>query len=432
MLSVTAHAPQAIAATFELDPLESRLSLSGYHPAGPFYPDRPFYAQGNDYLTTPLNGTLQISQWTADALRIDDSWIIPKLQPRPASPGKMPAVFAGYLNGVGTFLVEQSYAPLWGILSSAGAPGTYQVGQTQLGFGTRAFIGQQVGDPWWYTDSFGRVLNNIAAGNATLTQADGRYRIDIPFASTEQDAMQDEIVIRFTGRLVAYSDVPPTSAPSIADGRFELGHSWAAGNDSSGVVFNPSVTKHTWTLDQQEWGNAGLRPKDSTEYFYQQIAGEGMLSAATLYEVVFDIINDTKRYSAPAGEAPDDATSVEVYLSLGDVERSGAYEAAGGIYRLEHLSQIPLGQWQRGNSFVLDTSFLTPEQLQQEVFLVFRATSSDGQSTVNFDNVRLSVVPETSTLALGASGALVLALLTLHRERQGPRRFGRTVCAGTR
>jgi hypothetical protein len=408
VLAVTAHASSASATTFELSPLESNLSLSGYAPADQYYPERPFVAPG-----TSLSGTLEVSQWSADSLRIDDSWIIPKVHGN----GKIPTVFAVEVTGEGILVVDQSYAPLWGVLTATGTPGTYQVDETQLGFGTRNLYGQPQGDSRWYTDSFGRVLDNIAVGNASLTQADGRYRLEIPFASTDQLAMKGEGYIRFTGQLVAYSDIAPKSGPSIADGRFELGESWTAGDDSGGVIFNPSVTKYTWSLDQQEWGHASLRPDDSTEYFYQQIAGEGMLSSDTLYEVMFDLANLTDHN----GTSPDDATSVEVYLSLGGVERTGEYDAAGGLFRLEHLSQLALNNWQHDVSFFFDTSLLTPEQLQQNVFLVFRATSKGGKSAVDFDNVRLSVVPEPSTLALGVLAATA-SLIPVWNHRPGNHR----------
>jgi len=407
------------AANFILSPEESYLSISGQ--SRPQYNSLPVSSQAAGSLTAALSGSLSISQWTTTALRINDGWINPVQRSGPYQPFNWPAAFAGMVanfsgTNPGYFLIQDGYSPLYGVLPSSGSPGRFQVNQTTMVFASQTMSGVVAPEIYPYGDTINGNFDNLATTEASLSVVDGRYRIEIPIATRRFDTMQGRLELDFSGRIVAYADENPALTPGVASGRFETSYGWTRIPNSS-VAISTSVGNYLWTTEPQEWGAARLKPSDSSETLHQMVLGTDMLLPDTQYQVTFDISNQGVENNYPLTGDLDRFGSAEVYLALGSPNRSGEFDAAGGIYRLANVAEIPDGEWRRGESFVFDTSFLTAEQLRQEVYLVLRGTNWEGGSSIGFDNISLAIVPEPPALGLSLFAFLGLAGRQMRRRR---------------
>jgi hypothetical protein len=405
------------ASTFILDPEESYLTMEGSSYG------LPALAQAPGSFTTSLSGSLQIGQNTVDALQITGSLLNHSEQLGAFAPLGTTASFAGqvnYSNGRSSyFAARHSHSHLWGSLPVAGSAGQYSTDKLKLTFATSELVGKRPSDQYPYVEAISKTLDMAIVGPAALTAVGAGYRVEIPIASNSIPVLSNNLDIQFTGKLVGYSDIDPRLTPEIVDGSFLRGQGWYD-PDRRGQTHINSIYEQSTQADFHDAGSASLfTAPDFPARLVQEILGPGMLLPNTLYQVTFDVGNGTTEEEHHSVGDRDRDASVDVYWSLGGLTRSGDYDAAGGVYRLDQLSDIPDEEWRPGQSILFDTSHLTPEQLAQGANLVLQASSPVlyWRSEVRFASVRIAIVPEPSSLLLALS-AVFLGLMFARRSRR--------------
>ena len=150
--------------------------------------------------------------------------------------------------------------------------------------------------------------------------------------------------------------------------------------------------------------------------FYQMTIPAGRLAPNTTYTIKFDLGN---RDMTDNGNLPnndmDPFISLRAFFSLGS-DTTDFSKHVGTPFVLNHLSDVAEGTYLKDQSFTLDTSTLSPDQLAEGLNVVFYATSATNinRGQIDIDNVRLSIVPEPSTIVLAALG--ILGLLASRRR----------------
>jgi hypothetical protein len=413
--------PQGSASTFILDPAESYLTMAGSSSG------LTALAQAPGSLTTSLYGTLQIGRNTVDALQITGSLINHRDQAGLFAPISTTASFAGrviYPNGLsGYFAARNSHSHLWGTLPIVENSSQHPADQIQFTFATAEFAGQRPIDRYPGVEATSRTFDMAAVGPATLTAVGTSYRVEIPISSNSVPVLSNLLNIQFTGKIVGYSDVDPRLTPEIMDGSFVSGKGWFD-PDRHGLTRINSIYEASFQEDFHGGGSASLiASQEGPARLAQEILGPGMLLPNTLYEVTFDIGNPTAETNYPWTGDEDRETSLDVYWSLDGLTRSGNYEDAGGIYRLDRLSDIPDEGWRRGQSILFDTSHLTPEQLAQGSTLVLQASSTLPwyfTSETRFTNFRIAIVPEPSSIVLALSATVIGCVIARQCRRKQP------------
>ena len=273
-------------------------------------------------------------------------------------------------------------------------------------------------------------MNNLSLSPASISTVGNQYRIVVPFQGTATANIGVNVNLNVSGQLVATRPVAGAMAPDILDGGFENVPGYGPGSGLStpwqsvlpGTPDNVAGFPIFPFSGQRPMAAEGLQHAfinvyNGTASIYQTIIPAGGLQPHTIYQVTFDVGNrDLTDNGNLPNNAMDPFISVKGFFSLGS-DLADFSKHVGAAYFLPQLSSIPDGTWTYGNTILLDTSLLTPAQLAEPLNFVLQATSTTtlNRGQVNFDDVRLSIVPEPSTVVLAAFG--VLALLACRWRR---------------
>ncbi len=427
LLCTIVVAPAARAADFIIDPTQSFLTISGTHNS------EPIEAQAAGSLTDHLTGNLLVDLQTPGQLQITGSTINGIPHPGDFFPIGGPADFAGQ----GTNYYEPSlidYASIrrtFEYVTSAAVPiessGEFNASPVQMRLESPQTDTFSVPNTPM-TGPLNLEMSNVAFGQGTLTAVGNEYRLVIPF---QGQADADFAELNVSGQLVATRPIAGSSAPDIPDGGFESHYggpyettsgptAWSATTSGAGNYVGPSLYAPSGQLAPVDGLQlAYLDVEDGTASIYQTIIPGGKLQPDTIYRVTFDVGNPglMDNFGFPYNEGANPFVSVKGFFTLGN-DLADFSQHVGDPYFLAQLSTIADSTWSYGNTVLLDTSLLTPEQLAEPLNFVLQATSTTdlGRGRVNFDDVRLAVVPEPAGPLLAAMGFGILLAVRLRRK----------------
>lgn len=422
---------RAPAAPYAIDAAESFLTISGTYNTSQGL--QPIVAQPGSSLTNYYGGHLNVLLEDAHQIRLLGSSMYTTPQLGSFLPADTAADFAiqvdhafgvnntGYatLGATDIFLSSGSLA--------VGPGGVIAPAGINLAFLTKTFSYKDTG-PSTATTTDSLKLTNIGMSPATFVTVGNSYRVVIPFQGT--GTASTGLTMTLSGQIVASRPIAGANTPDFVNGGFENGtigtdpnaggwigvapgtpNNYASVQTMTGPLFKPNAAGGTHA--------AFINVENGTASMYQTIVPGGSLEPNMQYTVTFDVGNRdlTDNGNLPNNDM-DPFISVKAFFTLGDglVDFS---QHVGDAYELAQLSLLADGTWSRDNSIVLDTSWLTPEQLAQPLHFVFQATSTTtlNRGQVNFDNVRLTAVPEPSTVALATMGAVLLMGRVVMRRR---------------
>lgn len=432
----TSLAVSVRASSFRLDPSLSYLELSGDLTGAVTL---PMFPQAPGSLRTSLQGDLFIDLLTPGSLRITGMSIDGLSQPGPFQPGGGPAELAGRVDEVApgiaafaairdTFLYGTSHPIALGPVGDfSGSDVWLRFQSNQLAIHADTILDYQ-------TPFFANLINGPFQA-ASLQTVGNEYRLTLPVrAQSSFNVFGLPFNYTLSGQLTATRPIAGALERDILNGGFED----IFAPPGSGIDF--STTGWTMLISGPEGNIGGVqnpeniqRPQateghmhaflnvvDSTNSMYQTIIPAGELQPDTRYIVSFDVGN---RDMTDNGRLPnndmDPFISVRGFFTLGD-DLADASQSLGLSFELPQLSSVAEGTWLRHRQAILDTAGFTPEQLAQGLNFVLQATSTTdiNRGQVDFDNVRLQIVPEPTTLALALLGAAGLFLMRSSRRRR--------------
>lgn len=427
LFGTTGNANLASGAPFVVDATSSFLTISGT------YNSQPIVAQPGSSLTNYYGGQLDVLLSDATSIRLLGSSMYSTPQVGSFLPAGTSADYAiqvdhafgvnntGYatMGATDIFLTSGSLAVAPG--------GAITATGINLSFLTRLFSYKDTG-PSSATTTDSLKINNVGMSPASFTTVGNTYRVVIPFQGT--GTASTGLRMTLSGQIVASRPVAGANVPDFVNGGFEEGgvstdpsaggwigvepgtpNNYASVQRMTGPLFKPNAAGGA--------NAAFINVENGTASMYQTILPGGSLEPNMTYTVTFDVGNRdlTDNGNLPNNDM-DPFISVKAFFTLGGglVDFS---QHIGEAYQLLQLSSLADGTWSRNNSIVLDTSLLTPEQLAQPLNFVFQATSTTtlNRGQVNFDNVRLTAVPEPSTVALATVGMLLLVGRAWMRRR---------------
>ena len=423
---------------FTIDPAQSYLTLSGTAPSinGPV----PITAQAAGSLTDFLSGSLFVNMQVPGQLQIDGSSINGIAHPGPYQPFGLPADFAGQSpnvflpGGTGNFIIQQSFDYATSSVLPVNTSGAFNASGVNLRLES-AYTEASAAPQQSFSTQVDLEMSNLAVAPASITTVGDQYRIAIPFQGSATANIGVSVNLGVSGQLVAMRPIAGSSTPDILDGGFENHYAGPVGGTVSGPTawsqvipgtpFNVAGFPIYPFTGQRPMAAEGLQTAflnvlNGTASIYQTIIPGGSLQPHTIYQVKFDVGNRdlTDNGNLPNNDM-DPFISVKGFFTLGN-DLADFSKHIGSPYSLAQLSTIPDGTWTYGNTVLLDTSLLTPEQLTEPLNFVLQATSTTtlNRGQVNFDDVRLTIVPEPSTFALaGLSFAGLAAWYLRGRNR---------------